>query len=46
MVSKIKRKSKFKENEGRAICGQKVVDRKTTEVQMDMLRLKETIDSD
>ena len=28
----------------RAMCGQKVVDRKTTEEQMDMLRLKETID--
>ena len=28
----------------RAICGQKVVDRKTTEEQMDMLGLKETID--
>ena len=25
----------------RAMCGQKVVDRKTTEEQMDMLRLKE-----
>ena len=28
----------------RAICSQKVVDRKATEEQMDMLRLKETID--
>ena len=28
----------------RAMCGQKVEDRKTTEEQMDMLRLKETID--
>ena len=28
----------------RAMCGQKVVDRKTTEEQMDMLGLKETID--
>ena len=28
----------------RAMYGQKVVDRKTTEKQMDMLRLKETID--
>ena len=28
----------------RAMCSQKVVDRKTTEKQMDMLRLKETID--
>ena len=28
----------------RAMCGHKVVDRKTTEEQMDMLRLKETID--
>ena len=28
----------------RAICGQKVVDRKTTEEQIDMLGLKETID--
>ena len=28
----------------RAMCGQKVVDRKTTEKQMDMLSLKETID--
>ena len=28
----------------RAMCGQKVVDRKTTERQMDMLGLKETID--
>ena len=28
----------------RAICGQKVVDRKTTEEQMDMLGLKETLD--
>ena len=28
----------------RAMCGQKVVDRKTTEEQMDMLVLKETID--
>ena len=28
----------------RAMCGQKVVDRKTTEEQMDMLELKETID--
>ena len=28
----------------RAICGQKVVDRKTTEEQMDILGLKETID--
>ena len=28
----------------RAMCGQKVVDRKTAEEQMDMLRLKETID--
>ena len=27
----------------RAMCGQKVVNRKTTEEQMDMLRLKETI---
>ena len=27
----------------RAMCGQKVVDRKTTEEQMDMLGLKETI---
>ena len=26
------------------MCGLKVVDRKTTEEQMDMLRLKETID--
>ena len=28
----------------RAMCGQKVADRKTTEKQMDMLGLKETID--
>ena len=28
----------------RAMCGQKVVDRKTTEEQMGMLELKETID--
>ena len=28
----------------RAMCGQKVVDSKTTEEQMDMLGLKETID--
>ena len=28
----------------RAMCGQKVVGRKTTEEQMDMLRLKETLD--
>ena len=28
----------------RAMCGQKVVDRKTTEKQMDILGLKETID--
>ena len=28
----------------RAMCGQKVVDRKTTEEQMDMLGLKVTID--
>ena len=28
----------------RAMCGQEVVDRKTTEEQMDMLGLKETID--
>ena len=28
----------------RAMCGQKVVDRKTTEEQKDMLGLKETID--
>ena len=28
----------------RAMCGQKVVDRKTTEEQMNMLGLKETID--
>ena len=28
----------------RAMCGQKVVDRKTTGEQMDMLGLKETID--
>ena len=28
----------------RAMCGQKVVDKKTTEEQMDMLGLKETID--
>ena len=28
----------------RAMCGQKVVDRKTTNEQMDMLGLKETID--
>ena len=28
----------------RAMCGQKVVDRKTTEEQMDMLGWKETID--
>ena len=28
----------------RAMCGQKVVDRKMTEEQMDMLGLKETID--
>ena len=28
----------------RAKCGQKVVDKKTTKEQMDMLRLKETID--
>ena len=28
----------------RAMCDQKVVDRKTTEEQMDMLGLKETID--
>ena len=28
----------------RAMCGQKVVDRKTTEEQMDMLGMKETID--
>ena len=28
----------------RAMCGQKVIDRKTTEEQMDMLGLKETVD--
>ena len=28
----------------RAMCGQKVVDRKTTEEQVDLLELKETID--
>ena len=28
----------------RAMCGQKAVERKTTKEQMDMLRLKETID--
>ena len=28
----------------RAMCGQKIVDRKTTKEQMDMLGLKETID--
>ena len=28
----------------RAMCGQKVVDRKATEEQMDMLELKETVD--
>ena len=28
----------------RAMCGQEVVDRKTTEEQMDMLGLKETTD--
>ena len=28
----------------RAMCGQKVVDRKTTEEQMSMLGLRETID--
>ena len=28
----------------RAMCGQKVVDRKTTEEQMDLLGLKETVD--
>ena len=28
----------------RAMCGQKVVDKKTTEEQVDMLGLKETID--
>ena len=28
----------------RAMCGQKVVDKKTTEEQMDILGLKETID--
>ena len=28
----------------RAMCGQRVVDRKTTEEQIDMLGLKETID--
>ena len=28
----------------RAMCSQKVVDRKTTKEQMNMLRLKETID--
>ena len=28
----------------RAMCNQKVVDRKTTEEQMDMLGLKETLD--
>ena len=28
----------------RAMCGQNVVDRKTTEEQMDMLEMKETID--
>ena len=28
----------------RAMCGKKVVDRKTTEEQMDMLGLKKTID--
>ena len=28
----------------KAMCNQKVVDRKTTEEQMDMLGLKETID--
>ena len=27
-----------------AMCGQKVVDRKTTEEQMEMLELKETVD--
>ena len=27
----------------RAMCGQKVVDRKTTEEQIDMLRLRQTI---
>ena len=43
-----KREQNSKENgesysEG-VMCGQKVVDRKTTEEQIDMLRLKETID--
>ena len=28
----------------RAMCGQRVVDRKTTEEQMDLLGLKETMD--
>ena len=28
----------------RAMCGQKVVDRKTTDEQMDMLELKETME--
>ena len=40
-------KKNFKENEERAMvramCGRKVVDKKTTEEQMDMLGLKETV---
>ena len=47
MVSKRNEKAILRRTERamvRAMCGQKVVDRKTTEEQMDMLGLKETID--
>ena len=47
MLFKRKQKSNFKDGERaivRAMCGQKVVDRKTTKEQMDMLGLKEIID--
>ena len=45
--SKENKKSNLKENERAmvgAMCGQKVVDRKMTEEQMDMLGLRKTID--
>ena len=47
MVSKRKQKASLRRTERamvRAMCGQKVVDRKTTEEQMEMLRLNETLD--
>ena len=47
MVFKRERKASLRRTERamvRAMCGQKVVHRKTTEKQMDMLELKETID--